>query len=666
MNRQRRHASLRWTLSAIISLLTVSIVTAVSTLLIESDNRVDERELQHKAALYAGFFANQLQSAVAYGDRQTANEILSSSAQLDRDLESVGVYREDGSLLEEHGENVPAPWAASPKSTQLRVSDSTLEALAPVISREGPRGTVVLRMSRAEMVRTRHAAMLYALAIGAAAVAVSLLAAWLIAGWVARRLGRIVSAADAVANGDLTRSPLDVGRPDEIGRLTLSFNTMVAQLRQLIEASRAAAALEQDRLKHLVDERTVELAARNDDLQRSHERYRLITETTSAIPWEYDIGERRFTYVGPQAVKLLGHPPAVWQNLPLLRSLVPLEDCARFERDVALALKTSKNLESELQITASDGRQMDMRCVATLNVDDQGRVRGLLLDVTGRKKLEVELQQAQKLESVGRLASGIAHEINTPIQFVGDSLHFIREAFGDLLPLLAQYRQMKEKAEPGTLPAQTLRDLEKAEEISDIDYLAKNVPQALDRCSDGLDRVAKLVRSMKEFAHPDQKEKVAADLNQALATTLSIARNEYKYVADIETSYGEIPPLLCHVSELNQAFLNIIVNSAHAISDQVQGTQKRGMIRVATRRDADHLVVAISDTGGGIPESIRSKIFDPFFTTKAVGKGTGQGLAIARSMVVDKHGGSIALDSELGRGTTFTIRLPLLETSQAA
>ncbi len=201
--------------------------------------------------------------------------------------------------------------------------------------------------------------------------------------------------------------------------------------------------------------------------------------------------------------------------------------------------------------------------------------------------------------------------------------------------------------------------LDAAEEAAEVGFIKEQIPKALESAIDGLGRVATLVRSMKEFAHPDQTTKATADINRAISTTLTIARNEYKYVAEIETSYGEIPPILCHIGELNQVFLNVIVNAAHAIADSVAGTEKRGVIKIETRREAEDVIIAVSDTGSGIPEAIRSKIFDPFFTTKEVGKGTGQGLAIARSVVVDKHGGAISVESEVGRGTTFLIRLPI-------
>jgi signal transduction histidine kinase len=282
------------------------------------------------------------------------------------------------------------------------------------------------------------------------------------------------------------------------------------------------------------------------------------------------------------------------------------------------------------------------------------------------KSAQSELLHASKLESVGRLAAGIAHEINTPIQFVSDSVHFLRDGFGTLVPLVRRYRELRAAAAAGPVDPSLLDELERAEEEADLDYLLENAPKAFDRSLEGLGRVATLVQSMKEFAHPGQKLKAPADLNRALTTTLTIARNEYKYVAEVETDLAELPLVPCHVGELNQVFLNIIVNAAHAIEPTVRGTSRKGTIRLESRLEGDGWVrISITDSGSGIPEAIRKQVFDPFFTTKQVGKGTGQGLAIARSVVVDKHGGTLTFDSEVGRGTTFHIRLPLEQPAQA-
>ena len=264
-------------------------------------------------------------------------------------------------------------------------------------------------------------------------------------------------------------------------------------------------------------------------------------------------------------------------------------------------------------------------------------------EMTRRMRLEAELVQAQKLESVGRLAAGVAHEINTPVQFVGDSLHFIRDAVDDLLVL-----------------ARRAIEVEPAGPDFDLAYLTAEIPKALDHAQDGLRRVATIVRSMKVFAHPDSEGMTGTDLNRAVEATLIVARNEYKFVADLVTDFApDLPPVSCFISELNQAVLNIVINAAHAIGDVVAGSDARGTIEVRTRRDGDDAVVSIRDTGTGIREAIRTRVFDPFFTTKEVGKGTGQGLSIAHSVIVDKHRGKLWFETEPGRGTTFVLRIPI-------
>ncbi|HEY4015674.1 MAG TPA: PAS domain S-box protein [Polyangiaceae bacterium] len=277
-------------------------------------------------------------------------------------------------------------------------------------------------------------------------------------------------------------------------------------------------------------------------------------------------------------------------------------------------------------------------------------------NVTARKDLEMSLQQAQKLEAIGQLASGIAHEINTPVQFVSDSVHFVRDSIAELFQVLRAHHVLFDAAAPAFPTAAA--NIEETEAAADLPYLVEQLPKAVERALEGLQRVATIVRGMKAFGHPDQKEKREADLNDALEATLAIARNEYKYVATIEKDFGRLLPVKCHIGQLNQVFLNVIVNASHAIADVVRGTDAKGCIGVKTWQKDDSVFIAISDTGGGIPDAIHHRIFDPFFTTKEVGRGTGQGLAIARSVVVDTHKGSLTFQTQMGRGTTFTIRLP--------
>lgn len=274
-----------------------------------------------------------------------------------------------------------------------------------------------------------------------------------------------------------------------------------------------------------------------------------------------------------------------------------------------------------------------------------------------RERVEAELRLSHRLEAVGQLAAGVAHEINTPIQFVGDSAHFLRTAFEDLQPVLACVQAFVEDLH-NDRAAQRGAELARAWEVADASFITEHIPPAIRRTLDGIDRVAAIVRAMKAFAHPGSEQMSPADINDALNTTIAVCRNEYKYVADVETRFGDLPLLSCHVGELNQVFLNLLVNAAHAVAERIEGTAGRGLITVQTSLEGRFAVVRITDSGNGIAPELREKIFDPFFTTKPVGKGTGQGLTLARSIIV-RHGGTLTFESEVGKRTTFEIRLPL-------
>jgi PAS domain S-box-containing protein len=299
-----------------------------------------------------------------------------------------------------------------------------------------------------------------------------------------------------------------------------------------------------------------------------------------------------------------------------------------------------------------------LRSVIPIELNAEDVLIEAFVDLTERKQIEAELGQARKLEAVGQLAAGIAHEINTPAQFVGDSLHFVKTSYNDLYALIGAYRAALDQLgiDGREEVAAAVRE---AEEAADLEYLAERMPGSFDRCFDGITRISAIVGAMKEFAHPGHSETSSADLNQAIKNTLVIASNEYKYVANVETELGDLPPVECHLGDLNQVFLNLIVNAAHAIAEVVGSSGKKGRITIRTAAERDHVRIEFADTGCGIPEEIRDRIYDPFFTTKPVGKGSGQGLAIARSIVVDKHKGSLACASELGMGTTFTVRIPI-------
>jgi two-component system NtrC family sensor kinase len=232
----------------------------------------------------------------------------------------------------------------------------------------------------------------------------------------------------------------------------------------------------------------------------------------------------------------------------------------------------------------------------------------------------------------------------------------------ELEPILSAYSELVELTRAGTDTTDALASVDDLVRYSRLPYLRAEVPRAVEQSLEGIGRVTSIVQAMKEFSHPGTAEKTSFDINRAIRSTVTVARNEWKYVADVELQLSdEIPFIPCLPGEFNQAILNLVINAAHAIGEALEGTDQKGKIVVKTRAVEGHVEISIADTGRGIPESIRDKVFNPFFTTKEVGKGTGQGLAIARSVIVEKHGGRLFFESSENVGTTFFIWLPLEE-----
>jgi two-component system, NtrC family, sensor kinase len=400
----------------------------------------------------------------------------------------------------------------------------------------------------------------------------------------------------------------------------------------------------------------------DDALRKAEGKYRGIFD--EAIFGIFQISlEGRYLSVNPAMARTLGYasPEELISNGP--------ETCWELIVD-------PKRLADFLSIMGKDGSAQNFECeiyrkdrsriwisssVRTIYEEGKAiRHEGMSEDVTERQLLRGQLLQAQKLESVGQLAAGIAHEINTPTQFIEHNVHFLKDAFQDLSSLLGQYDRLLTAARAGRLSSGTVDEVAAAVERADTGFLIEEIPRAFEQTLEGVTRVSSLVGAMKEFSHPGTKEKVPLDLNHAIQSTITVARHEWKYVADIETLFDPSLPLVsCQPGEFNQVILILIVNAAQAIAEAcAKEGAAMGKITVRTQKLEEWVEIRIQDTGTGIPERVRSRIFDPFFTTKEIGKGTGQGLAIARSVIVDKHGGSIAFETEEGQGTTFILRLP--------
>ena len=293
--------------------------------------------------------------------------------------------------------------------------------------------------------------------------------------------------------------------------------------------------------------------------------------------------------------------------------------------------------------------------VNLMRINDAIFFTGVIDDISDTKSLQTQLIQAQKLEAIGQLASGVAHEINTPIQYIGDNLSALNENFADIL---AYQQALTEFADDNIK-----HKLEDLIQKYDIDYILEDSPKAIQQSLEGVERVAEIVKAMKTFSHiePSQNKQVV-NLHEVLNSVLTITRNSYKYIATVETDFADdVTNIECYANQLNQVFLNLIINAVHAIEENQSNP---GLIRIVTRKTGNTVEILIQDNGAGIPKAIQEKVFNIFFTTKPVGKGTGQGLSLAHSIIVDKHQGKLFFESEVGRGTTFHIQLPIKLSQQ--
>ena len=436
-----------------------------------------------------------------------------------------------------------------------------------------------------------------------------------------------------------------------------------------VAAQRARLEVVNDEIEHKVDERTRELTLAQRDLRKSEELFRLITQNAVDLIAVLD-ANGEILYSSPSYEKALGQDGQGLVGIRLV-DRVHSDDLAAAEEAIRVCAESGAERSLEYRMKHPDGTWRSYEAQSTRGKDAASGDPYLVVvsrDVTERKRAEKERQQielqlrhGQKLESIGQLAAGIAHEINTPTQFISDNTRFLKEAFEDINRVLTDYGRLLDVIRKGGLHATEVQSMEKAVATADVPYLAAEIPKAIQQSLEGLDRVARIVRAMKDFSHPGSVEKVAFDLNQAIESTAIIAKNEWKYVADLVMELDpSLPSVPCLPGEFNQVILNLIVNASHAIIDKIGKTSpSKGKITLSTKHVPGWAEVRISDTGTGIPEQYRERIFDPFFTTKEVGRGTGQGLSIAHSVIVERHGGTIGFETEIGQGTTFIVRLPL-------
>lgn len=440
-----------------------------------------------------------------------------------------------------------------------------------------------------------------------------------------------------------------------------------------------------DELEQRVSERTAELLQANEALRiEINERQRAEIELKNAQQFLRKVIDsvpnlifvkddaQRYTMANRATAELYGTTVENLIGKKVHEFHHNLQETSQIASDDSHVLESlQEKFISEEKITDGAGNARWLQIIKRPLAFGSGQARhvlGVATDLTERKLLENQLRHSQKMESIGQLAAGVAHEINTPTQYVSDNTLFMQNSFADISEVLSDCRQLIKTATSGNLDASLAAAIEGKFAERDIEYLTTEFPKAVSQSLEGISRISKIVKSMRDFSHPGTAEKKVVNLNQAIESTVLMAQNEWKYVADLETRFDENLPLVpCLLDEINQVVLNMIVNAAHSIADVVgDGTGGKGKIIITTQRADGWAEIRIADTGQGIAPEIQNRVFDLFFTTKPVGKGTGQGLAISHNVVVKKHSGQLTFETEPPRGTTFIIKLPLEAVQSSA
>jgi two-component system, NtrC family, sensor kinase len=450
-----------------------------------------------------------------------------------------------------------------------------------------------------------------------------------------------------------------LGQTDRLVILRKPFDNI--EVLQLAHSLTTKWSLQQRLQAHLQElEETV--SQRTRALHESQALFRLILENTNDLITVIDANKRR-VYSSPAHRRLIGYSQEELASMPAF-ALVHPEDRSAFDELMANPDAATKSTTISARKQHKEGFWLHFEAlVGAIRKDDGGILYWVITerDITERHQQEIQVRLNQKLESIGLLAAGIAHEINTPTQFISDNLTFLKDSFGQLSAILASHRTLLDAARAQAALANEVAAADAVETEHELSYLQTEIPRTIEQSLDGIGRVAKIVRSLKEFSHPGSPTRSPMDLNHAIENAVMVCRHEWKYVADVKLDLDPGMPLVpCLADEFNQAILNLLINAAHAIADaqKVKGSGK-GLIHVSTHVEDTWAVIKIGDSGTGIPEAIRERIFEPFFTTKPMGKGTGQGLPIVRTVIVGKHQGKIDFVSEVGVGTTFILHLPV-------
>jgi len=389
------------------------------------------------------------------------------------------------------------------------------------------------------------------------------------------------------------------------------------------------------------------------ELRRTLICYHTVIDGAGLVVFHVD-ASGRLVSVTPTWAKLTGHGVVRSVGKPLDTLMHP-EDGPLVRAELRRVLEEQSATRLDCRVATASGGDLPAELFAQPLPTGRGfppGVVGVITDISERRAREIEDQHRQKLESLGRVAAGVAHEINTPIQFVGDNTRFLTDVYAKMLQTIETYQAIVDNDWSAADKLAALTNVG-----ADIDWadISVEVPSAVTQTLDGIDRVATIVRAMKAMSHPGRDHPAPADVNEAVQATVAIARNEVKYDADVVLNLGTLPPVTCFIADLSQVFLNLLINAGDAIRD----SGRRGRITVTTRHDGADLIIQVADTGVGVRPETAARMFEPFFTTKPMGRGTGQGLALAHVVIYERHNGTIEVDSTPGVGTTFTLRIPI-------
>ncbi|MBZ5592154.1 MAG: PAS domain S-box protein [Acidobacteriia bacterium] len=622
-----RDISIRRKLLFINVLTTSTALVLVSTAFITHERFRFQDDVTRQLSTVADVIGTSARAALADHDRAGAEEVLRALAAEPRILAAC-LYDAQGGMRACYAREPGAEGVSQAAAGSLTASSHNGDLLLqrPILAHGQPLGSLWIRFDgRVSFETLRHDLSMVSLAMSVCFIIAVLLSTRL-QRVITAPLTRLARTAREVAAGRDYSLRAEKSGEDELGRLVDSFNEMLSQL----------------------GEHAAELRSIYDS---AHDAIITVTSEGAIASWNQG-AEHIF---GCAEGEVRGKA---------LASFFTQASRAVYEKELSCLHRGGEASAGKL-VEVAGLRPDDTEFPLELTIAKWRTKKGtfytsFLRDTSARRMLEAQLAQAQKLESIGHLTAGVAHEINTPIQYLGDNTRFLDESFRNLDRVLRSYETLAGAAETSGLLAEEVKQARAAAEEADLEYLHGEIPRAIQQSGEGVERVATIVRAMKEFSHPGSAEMKAIDLNHAIESTLTVSRNEWKYVAEAVTEFDpNLPVVRCLPAEFNQVILNLVVNAAHAIADVSGRGTGKGQITISTRRDGEWAEIRVRDTGTGIPHAVRSRIFTPFFTTKEMGRGTGQGLAIAHAVVVTKHGGTLDFETEEGQGTTFIIRLPI-------